>query len=70
VAQQAAQILGGTFEKAFDLGKEGAAIIQTGESFDLLLEKIGAGKYERNPNRKGHRAGKRSKSTGSAPRTL
>lgn len=32
---------GVALKKAFDLGKEGAAILQTSESFDMLLEKVG-----------------------------
>ncbi len=34
--------VGAAAKKAFDLGKEGAAIKQTADSFDLLLEKVGA----------------------------
>ena len=32
----------GTFKKAFDLSYEGAQFIQTGRSFDLLMDKVGA----------------------------
>ena len=38
----AASTFSDTFKKAFDLGAEGAAVLQTAESFDLLLEKVGA----------------------------
>lgn len=34
--------MGVAFKKAMDLGKEGAAALQTAESFDLLLKKVGA----------------------------
>lgn len=33
---------GAAFKKAMDLGKEGAAALQTAESFELLLKKVGA----------------------------
>jgi len=32
----------GTFQKAFEMGREGAAIVQTKESFDRLMNSIGA----------------------------
>lgn len=34
--------VGVTMKKAFDLGEAGAQVLQTEESFDLLLEKVGA----------------------------
>ena len=34
--------LGLAAKKAFDLGKEGAAIKQTGQSFEFLIQKVGA----------------------------
>ena len=34
--------IGVTMKKAFDLGEAGAQVLQTTESFDLLLEKVGA----------------------------
>lgn len=35
-------VVGVAMKKAFDLGREGAAILQTDESFGLLMEKVGA----------------------------
>ena len=34
--------VGATMKAAFDLGREGAAIEQTAESFDFLMQKVGA----------------------------
>lgn len=42
LAQKAAGIFFGTFQKAFELGQAGAQVTQTAESFDLLLQKVGA----------------------------
>lgn len=39
----AVAVIGTTMKKAFDLGKEGAQIIQTRESFETLLKSVGAG---------------------------
>ena len=38
----AAAIMGGTFKVAFDVGRKGAEITQTTESFGLLMDKVGA----------------------------
>lgn len=38
----AASTFSDTFKKVFELGAEGAVVLQTAESFDLLLEKVGA----------------------------
>lgn len=35
-------VIGVTMKKAFDLGREGAVIEQTSESFDFLMQKVGA----------------------------
>ena len=41
-AAAGAVAIGVAYKKAFDLGREGAQIAQTNESFSLLLEKVGA----------------------------
>lgn len=38
----AAMVMGPALKKAFEVGEQGAAVRQTSDSFDLLLEKVGA----------------------------
>lgn len=42
LGQQALELFLGTFQKAFEMGREGAVFTQTGESFDGLIAKVGA----------------------------
>ena len=44
LAKQAASTFTGVFEQAFEIGKEGGAIIQTRKSFEGLIDKLGLSK--------------------------